>query len=118
MGSRFNGDTRDPAVNVTNWLFMIIMVFGVTTRLGTKFHLFKRLMVDDVVIFVSLVFGLAQGVAISLAVAAGYGDHYQTVSAARSDRVMKVRVSPVLFLVHEADSSFNRACTRDLSSTS
>jgi hypothetical protein len=93
MGSRFTGDSQDPAVNVTAWLFMIIMVFSVTTRLGTKFHLFRRLMVDDLVIFASLVFGIGQGIAISLAVGAGYGNHYTSLSSANLDRVMKVRIS-------------------------
>lgn len=50
-------------------------------------------MVDDLLIFASLVFGIAQGIAISMAVAAGYGNHYSTVSSAGVDRVMKVRIS-------------------------
>jgi hypothetical protein len=50
-------------------------------------------MADDLLIFASLVFGIAQGITISLAVAAGYGDHYTTVSSVGLDRVMKVRVS-------------------------
>jgi hypothetical protein len=93
MGSRFTGDSQDPAVNVTTWLFMVIMVFSVATRFGTKIHLFRRLVVDDLLIFASLVFGITQGIAISLAVTAGYGDHYTTVSSPSLDRVMKVRVS-------------------------
>lgn len=93
MGSRFSGDTNDPAVNVTTWLFMIIMVFSVMTRIGTKFHLFKRLMVDDVFILASLVFGIAQAIAISMAVGAGYGDHYVTLSSPSLDQVMEVYIS-------------------------
>jgi hypothetical protein len=127
MGSRFSGDSQDPAVNVTAWLLMVIMVFGVTTRFGTKFHLFRRLMVDDLLIFASLVFGIAQGVAISLAVSAGYGYHYTTVSSASLDRVMKVRISqlprhllpPSLFHAsgREADPLVDSASTRRLFST-
>jgi hypothetical protein len=93
MGSRFNGDTQDPAVNVTTFLFIVIMVFSVATRLGTKFHLFRRLMIDDFLIFASLVFGIAQSIAISMAVSNGYGYHYSTVSSDRLDRAMKVRIS-------------------------
>jgi hypothetical protein len=93
MGSRFTGDSQDPAVNVTTWLLMVIMVFSVATRVFSKLHLFRRLMADDLLIFASLVFGIAQGITISLAVAAGYGDHYTTVSSVGLDRVMKVRVS-------------------------
>lgn len=129
MGSRFKGDTQDPAVNVTTWLFMVIMVFSVMTRLGTKFYLFKRLMVDDLLIFASLVFGIAQGTAISLAVSAGYGYHYTTISSASLDRVMKVRIfqlprdllspPPTSFRARgrEADPLVDRASTRGLFST-
>jgi hypothetical protein len=61
-------------------------------------------MVDDLLIFASLVFGIAQGIAISLAVTAGYGDHYTTVSSAGLDRVMKVRVFQLsLFFTLEAE---------------
>jgi len=125
MGSRFTGDSQDPAVNVTTWLLMVIMVFSTMTRFGTKFHLFRRLMVDDLLIFASLVFGIAQGIAISLAVAAGYGYHYTTVSSARLDQVMKVRISQLLrdllppsLFFREADPLVDRASTRRLFSTS
>jgi hypothetical protein len=50
-------------------------------------------MVDDLLIFPSLVLGIAQGIAISIAVSAGYGYYYTTVSSARLGRVMKVRIS-------------------------
>lgn len=93
MGSRFNRDSWDPAVNVTAWLFMVIIVCSLTTRLGTKFYLLKRLAVDDLLITASLIFAISQGVAISLAVGSGYGYHYTTVSTARVDKVMKVGIS-------------------------
>lgn len=98
MGSRFTGDSQDPAVNVTTWLLMVIMVFSVATRLGTKYHLFRRLMVDDFLIFAALAFGIAQGIAISMAVSGGYGYHYETVSSTRLERVTKVRSCVPLFL--------------------
>jgi hypothetical protein len=130
MGSRFTGDTKDPSVNVTAWLFMVIMIFSVTTRLGTKYHLLKKLMVDDLIIFTSLLFAIGQGIAISMAVSAGYGDHYNTISAGKADDVMKVRsLSFILILSHvshvdswgrrqklDADL-LNRAYMQDLSCT-
>lgn len=87
------GDSQDPAVNVTTWLLMVIMVLSAVTRFATKFHLLRRLTVDDFLILSSLVFGIAQGIAISLAVAAGYGNHYTAVSSAGRDRAMKVHFS-------------------------
>lgn len=110
MGSRFNSDSQDPGVNVTAWLFMVIMIFSVTTRLGTKFHLFRRLMLDDFVIFASLVFGIAQVIAISLAVSAGYGNHYTSVSSASLDRVMKsLYAGSLLYILSLACSKLSLA---------
>ena len=55
MGSRFHGDTRDPAVNVTNLVVMVTFILAIFARLGTKYRLFRRLTNDDYFILVSLV---------------------------------------------------------------
>ncbi|KAJ5814482.1 hypothetical protein N7474_006259 [Penicillium riverlandense] len=89
MGSRFKGDTKDPAVNVTTWFLLVTIVFSVSARLGTKFRLFKKLTLDDLLIIASLVFGIGQSIVISLAVGSGYGKHYKEVSSAEVDQVMK-----------------------------
>lgn len=90
MGSRFNVTTKDPAINVTAWFFMTAIVLSVITRLGTKYHLFKKLLVDDFLILASAVFAIAQGIAVSFAVASGYGYHYDTVLQHRREQAMKV----------------------------
>ncbi|KAJ5611132.1 hypothetical protein N7510_007851 [Penicillium lagena] len=89
MGSRFKGDTKDPAVNVTTWVLLVTIIFSVSARVGTKFRLFKKLTVDDLLIIVSLVFAIGQSIAISLAVGSGYGNHYKAVSSPEADQVMK-----------------------------
>ncbi|KAJ5211545.1 uncharacterized protein N7498_003191 [Penicillium cinerascens] len=89
MGTRFKDDTKDPAINVTSWVLMVTIIFSVLGRLWTKFQLFKKLTVDDLLIVASLVFGVGQTIAVSLAVGSGYGKHYKDVSGAELDQVMK-----------------------------
>lgn len=90
MKARFK-DTKDPAVNVTTWVLLVTIVFSVAARLGTKLHLFKKLTLDDLLIVSSLAFGIGQSIAVSLAVASGYGKHYKEVSDTEADEIMKVR---------------------------
>lgn len=92
MKARFK-DTKDPAVNVTTWVLLVTIVFSVAARLGTKLHLFKKLTLDDLLIVSSLAFGIGQNIAVSLAVASGYGKHYKEVSSTEADEIMKVRFS-------------------------
>ena len=97
--SRFQGDTRNPAVNVTTFVLLVTVILSVSVRLGTKLALFKKLTIDDIVIIASLVFAIGQDIAVSLSVESGYGSHYQDVSSADLDRVMKVFPSPTPTLI-------------------
>ncbi|CAG8887251.1 unnamed protein product [Penicillium egyptiacum] len=89
MGTRFKGDTKDPAVNVTNWVLLVTIIFSVSARLGTKIRLFKKLTADDLLIIASLAFGIGQSIVVSLAVGSGYGKHSTDVSSPDMDQVMK-----------------------------
>ncbi|KAI2707941.1 hypothetical protein CBS147333_4523 [Penicillium roqueforti] len=89
MGTRFKGDTKDPAVNVTTWVLLVIIIFSVSARLGTKVRLFKKLSTDDLLIIASLIVGIGQNIAVSLAVGSGYGKHFKDVSSANMQQVMK-----------------------------
>jgi hypothetical protein len=60
MGTRFKGDTKDPAVNVTTWVLLVTIILSVSVRLGTKWRLFHKLTADDVLIVTSMV-GFARG---------------------------------------------------------
>jgi hypothetical protein len=55
MGTRFKGDTKDPVVNVTTWCLLVVVIFSVLSRLGTKFRLFHKFTTDDFLIVASLV---------------------------------------------------------------
>ncbi|KGO36730.1 hypothetical protein PEX1_026430 [Penicillium expansum] len=89
MGTRFKGDTKDPAVNVTTWVLLVTIIFSVSARLVTKIRLFKRLTTDDLLIIASLLLGIGQSIVVSLAVESGYGKHSKDVSSAEMEQVMK-----------------------------
>lgn len=55
MGTRFKDDSRDPAVNVTNWVLLVTVILAVFARLGTKFRLFHKFDNADFLIIASLV---------------------------------------------------------------
>ncbi len=55
MGRFANIDTWDPAVNVTNWLLVVVAGLSVLIRLGTKLWIFQRLTSDDYLIIAALV---------------------------------------------------------------
>ncbi|OOF93364.1 hypothetical protein ASPCADRAFT_209297 [Aspergillus carbonarius ITEM 5010] len=86
---RFSGDTKDPAVNVSTWFLLVTAALSVIFRLGTKYASFRTLTNDDYLIVASLIFCIGQSVAVSMAVANGYGYHYSTLSAERFDNMMK-----------------------------
>ncbi|KAJ5740749.1 hypothetical protein N7493_000621 [Penicillium malachiteum] len=103
MNTRFTGDTKNPAVNVTNWVLLSTVILGVLARLGTKLRLFKRLTLDDCFIIASLVgahllynfsgyraFCAIQSICVSMAVDAGYGNHFTELSTDQFDTVMKI----------------------------
>lgn len=96
MGTRFKGDTKDPAVNVTTWVLLVTIIFSVSARLATKIRLFKRLTTDDLLIIASLVLAIGQSIVVSLAVGSGYGKHSKDVSSTDMEQVMKVRIFRLL----------------------
>lgn len=55
MGTRFHGDNRDPAVNVTNLVLLVVFILAVIVRLGTKLRLFRQFTNDDYFMIVALV---------------------------------------------------------------
>ncbi|KAJ5185791.1 hypothetical protein N7491_006338 [Penicillium cf. griseofulvum] len=100
MGTRFKGDTKDPAVNVCTWFLLVVSIFSVSARLGTKVRLFKRLTTDDFLIVAALVFSIGQCIVVSLAVGSGYGKHFKDVSSAEMELVMKnLFVGSLLYLL-------------------
>ncbi|KAJ5156424.1 hypothetical protein N7492_009227 [Penicillium capsulatum] len=99
MGTRFKGDNKDPAVNVTTWVLLVTIVFSVSARLLTKYRLFKKLTIDDLLITASLAFAVGQNIAVSLAVAAGYGQHMAKVAPEDWDKAMQALYAAYLLYI-------------------
>ncbi|KAJ5291396.1 hypothetical protein N7478_000647 [Penicillium angulare] len=89
MGTRFTNDTKDPAINVTAWCLLVVMILSVSTRLGTKYRLFHKLDIDDLLIVAALFLAVGQTLVVSLAVGSGYGSHFEEISSPDAVRVMK-----------------------------
>lgn len=55
MGTRYIGDSKDPAVNCTTWFCLVVVSLAIFARLWTKWRLYKVLKLDDGFIALSLV---------------------------------------------------------------
>ncbi|KAL4895746.1 hypothetical protein BDV59DRAFT_191657 [Aspergillus ambiguus] len=96
---RFSPDSRTPAVNVTTWFLLVTTILSVLTRLGTKYRIFRKWTTDDYFSIASLGFCAAQSIAVSMATANGYGEHYDTLTKNQIEGVMKSQYSAnILFI--------------------
>lgn len=84
-------DNRGPVVIVASYIFFVITVIVVFTRLITRFKLSRRFAPDDLLVLASTVVLLGQTVAITVAVNAGLGRHRDALSNASFDKYAKVR---------------------------
>ncbi|KAE8142343.1 hypothetical protein BDV38DRAFT_295134 [Aspergillus pseudotamarii] len=92
-------DTWKPAVNVLTWFLMVTAILGVLARLGTKYWIFRRWTADDYLSIVSMVICAAQSLAVSLATANGYGDHYDTLSQTSIENIMKSQYAATILFI-------------------
>ncbi|KAJ5289583.1 GroES-like protein [Penicillium atrosanguineum] len=99
MGTRYTGDSKDPAVNCTTWFCLVVVSLAILVRLWTKWRLYRVLKLDDGLITLSLIFCIGQSLAISLAVASGYGKHFNKVSSSQFDETMKNLYSASLLYI-------------------
>ncbi|KAA8651297.1 uncharacterized protein ATNIH1004_000178 [Aspergillus tanneri] len=96
---RFAPDSWEPAVNIVTWFLMTTATLCVLTRLGTKYWIFRRWTTDDYLSIVSMVLCVAQSVAVSMAMANGYGEHFDAVSGLKVDSILKSQyAAAILFL--------------------
>ncbi|KAL5355609.1 hypothetical protein BJX96DRAFT_141554 [Aspergillus floccosus] len=99
MGRFANIDTRDPVVNVSNWLLVVIAGLSVLIRLATKLWIFHKLTSDDYLMIAAFTFYVTQSATISTAVAHGYGDHFATVSNQNFDQIMKSQYAAYILCI-------------------
>ncbi|GLA19169.1 hypothetical protein AnigIFM62618_006835 [Aspergillus niger] len=110
---RFTGDTKDPAVNVSTWFLLVTASLSVIFRLGTKYGSFRTLTNDDYLIVVSLIFCIGQSIAVSMAVANGYGYHFSTLTPERFDNMMKsLFLEDIPFMFHPQPDAHSQRSSR------
>ncbi|KAF7585525.1 hypothetical protein BBP40_010735 [Aspergillus hancockii] len=94
----FEVNSWTAGANITNWFLMVMAILFVIARLGTKYSIFRRLMTDDYLSIVSAVLCAAQTLAISMAIANGFGDHHDIARSV--DGVLKSQyTAAILFIV-------------------
>ncbi|KAE8390110.1 hypothetical protein BDV23DRAFT_155914 [Aspergillus alliaceus] len=96
---RFSRDTWKPTVNVVTWFLMTTAILCVLTRLGTKYWIFRRWTTDDYLSIVSMVLCAAQSLAMSMATANGYGEHYDRLSRESMDGIMKSQYAATILFI-------------------
>lgn len=87
---QLTADNRGPVVVVTSYIFLVVSIIVVFTRLITRFQISRRFAPDDYCILVSIIFLIGQTVAVTLAVNAGLGRHRSTLSDDAFDKYAKV----------------------------
>ncbi|KAE8355354.1 hypothetical protein BDV28DRAFT_48871 [Aspergillus coremiiformis] len=98
--AQLSPDSRAPAMNVMTWFLMATAILSVFTRLGTKYWACRKFTRDDYFSILSLIICAAQSIAVSLATANGYGEHYESLSRSQIENVMKSQYSAnILFIV-------------------
>lgn len=83
-------NTWTPAVNVLTWFMLVTAILSVLTRLGTKYFIFRKWTFDDGLATTSMVFCIAQSIAVSMATKNGLGQHRDMLSDLRVESMMKV----------------------------
>ncbi|KAE8389054.1 hypothetical protein BDV23DRAFT_194702 [Aspergillus alliaceus] len=92
-------ETWTPGINVLTWFMLITAILSVSTRLGTKYWIFRKLTVDDALSIGALVTCIAQSIAISIATQGGLGQHRNTLPAASIEKMMKSQYAAnILFI--------------------
>ncbi|KAK1138852.1 hypothetical protein N8T08_001723 [Aspergillus melleus] len=96
---RFADGSRNPTVNASTWALLTAAILSVLSRLISKYRTVRRFTSDDYLIIVSVIFCSAQSVAVSMAVANGYGDRFNQISEEQFDAVMKAQYSATILYI-------------------
>ncbi|QQK44209.1 initiation factor 2B related protein [Penicillium digitatum] len=92
-------NTWTPTVNVLTWFLLVTATLSVLTRLGTKYFIFRKWTFDDGLATASLVFCIAQSIAISMATKNGLGQHLHMLSVLQVESVMKAEYSATFLFI-------------------
>lgn len=92
---KLTADNRGPVVIVSSYIFLVITIIVVFTRLITRYKVSRRLVLDDALALASTVVLVAQTIAVTFAVNAGLGRHRDALSNTDFDKYAKVLSSNI-----------------------
>ncbi|KAJ5952228.1 uncharacterized protein N7479_010641 [Penicillium vulpinum] len=92
-------NTWTPAINVLTWFMLVTAILSVLTRLGTKYFIFRKWTFDDGLATTSLVFCIAQSIAVSMATNNGLGQHRDMLSDLQLESMMKAEFAAVILFI-------------------
>ncbi|KAJ5456637.1 hypothetical protein N7530_011911 [Penicillium desertorum] len=92
-------NTWTPAVNVLTWFMLVTAILSVLTRLGTKYFIFRKWTFDDGLVTTSIVFCIAQSIAVSKATENGLGQHRDMLSDAKIESIMKAEYAATILFI-------------------
>ncbi|KAJ5177922.1 uncharacterized protein N7500_000621 [Penicillium coprophilum] len=92
-------NTWTPGINVLTWFMLVTAILSVLTRLGTKYFIFRKWTFDDGLATVSLVFCIAQSIAVSVATANGLGQHRDMLSNRSLETMMKAEYAAIILFI-------------------
>ncbi|KAH8667645.1 hypothetical protein BGZ60DRAFT_528935 [Tricladium varicosporioides] len=101
-------DNRGPLINVIAWFFIVVSFLIFFTRMATKWLVSRKSTIDDSLISISLLFGIAETAAINIAVANGLGQRPDVLSAQKLINLQKsYYAANILWLVSQCSSKLS-----------
>ncbi|KAJ5932280.1 hypothetical protein N7516_006769 [Penicillium verrucosum] len=92
-------NTWTPAINVLTWFMLVTTILSVLTRLGTKYFIFRKWTFDDGLATASVVFCIAQSIAVSVATGNGLGQHVEMLSEHKIEIILKAEYSATILFI-------------------
>ncbi|MCJ1373577.1 hypothetical protein MMC20_004805 [Loxospora ochrophaea] len=93
-------DDHGPLVAIATWFLMVAMIMAVFIRVAIRFVITRAPGTEDATIFVAMLVGVAQSIAVSIGIQYGLGQRQQNLSLTSLARVEKTQyTSDLLFIL-------------------
>ncbi|KAF2646837.1 hypothetical protein P280DRAFT_545119 [Massarina eburnea CBS 473.64] len=89
---------RTPVVQIVTWLCLVLSILAFFTHTGIKLYASNSLSVETILVFLSLVFGSAQSISVSLQCSNGFGKPSNTLEDGQIEAMLKSEYAATLLL--------------------
>lgn len=90
---------RTPIVQIVTWFTLVASLLAFCTHAGINFYVFRSLKTETWFVLGSLVFSIAQSIAVSLQTHYGYGTPMASLSDDKIDSIMKSEYAATILLI-------------------